>query len=476
MTLQVGTHAHQGGLPKLSGRSLWAYRIIWVALAAATLATIGFALFQATAQPVVLGLRMLKAMIVGAVAAVLFWRRQRDPVAAVLSLSFLCWMITSTFDFTTSSVLPMLLDRLRFLLFAVALLLFPDGNWAPSWTRGVALGSCIVFALGVLEAVGLATTSLFLPLAILCVLAAISGLIQRFRITDEETQRQQLKWVALGLVTGVGLILIARAAATLSGPSIASEATFQIGIVAVALGFLVPLLRYRLYDAEAVISRSAAYAVLTVALVGIFAGSEALIESLGQRYLQSGIGQVSGAIAASVAAVLLTPLHARVVGWAELRFQRDLVVLRTELPELLMDVPEHWTPSQVGQAALPKIVDAVQATQAAIVLNDDLIAVEGSSPDPIDLSSSRFPLQLAMRCPFRGLQGWLLLGPRPDGSGYGRDGVSALESIIPALRRALLAAHSRELALERDRAEWRRQWERIEAISAKITAMEPARP
>ena len=139
-------------------------------------------------------------------------------------------------------------------------------------------------------------------------------------------------------------------------------------------------------------------------------------------------------------------------------------------------MPEHWTPSQVGQAALPKIVDAVQATQAAIVLNDDLIAVEGSSPDPIDLSSSRFPLQLAMRCPFRGLQGWLLLGPRPDGSGYGRDGISALESIIPALRRALLAARSRELALERERAEWRRQWERIEAISAKITAVEPARP
>ena len=463
------------GLPQLRGRLLWAYRIAWVLFALAALATVALALFDGTMQPVVLGLRLVKSAIVGAVAFVLFWRRERDPVAAILSLAFLCWTITSSFDFTSAELVPMLLDRLRFLLFALALLLFPNGGWEPGWTRSVAIGSVVIFALGVIEAAGLTPTRLFLPLAILCVLAAIAGLVQRFRATDDEAQQQQLKWVALGLVAGVGLILGARAGAALSGPAILFEAMFQLGIVVVALGFLVPLLRYRLFDAEAVISRSAAYAVLTAALVATFAGSEALIESFGHRYLGSGIGQVSGAMAAAVAAVLLTPLNDRINRWAEQRFQRDLVQLRTELPELLLEVPADWTPALVGQAALPRIIEAVHARRAAIILKGRTIAGEGIAIDSFDRSTTHFPLQLALRCPFGGHHGWLLLGPRPDGSNYGKDDVEALEAVLPALRRALLA--SLEHARVRQGDEWilRQCRTAIAGMEERLAALEASR-
>jgi len=53
------------------------------------------------------------------------------------------------------------------------------------------------------------------------------------------------------------------------------EAMFQLGIIIVALGFLVSLLRFRLFDAETVISRSAAYAALTIALVATFGANTA---------------------------------------------------------------------------------------------------------------------------------------------------------------------------------------------------------
>lgn len=460
------------GLPPLGGRLLWAYRIVWMLLACATLATLGLALLDPAVQPLVLGLRLLKSLVVGSVAAVLFWRRQRDPVAAILSLAFLCWTITSSFDFTTAAVLPMLLDRLRFFLFVLALLLFPDGKWRPRWTAAVAVASGAVFMLGVFEAIGLAATRLFLPLAILCVLAAIAALIQRFRDSSDDAQRQQLKWVALGLVAGIGLILAARAGASLAGPAIAFEAIFQLGIVIVALGFLIPLLRYRLYDAEAVISRSAAYAVLTAALVATFAGSEALIESLGQNYLGSEIGQVSEAMAAALAAVLLTPLNDRINRWAEQRFQRDLVQLRTELPELLSEMPEDWSPTQVGNVALQRLADAVHATHAAIVLKGEAIASQGMPCDGTVHGSGNFAFQLAMKCPFGGHHGWLLLGPRPDGSSYGKDDVEALEAIAPALRRALLASHARILERDREHMVHRQILDRIAAISATIAVLE----
>jgi hypothetical protein len=469
MTAGVVIDTLQRGLPPLKGRLLWAYRIAWVLLAAATIAVLALALFDPAVRPIVLGLRLLKSAIVGAVATVLFCRRQRDPVAAILSLAFLCWTITSSFDFTSSAALPLILDRLRFLLFAFALLLFPDGKWRPRWTRGVAILSVAVFVIGVAEAAGLLHTSFFLPLAIACVVAAIAALIQRFRTSSNEMQQQQLKWVALGLVSGVGLILSARAGAALAMPDVAFEAMFQLGIVLVALGFLVPLLRYRLYDAEAVISRSAAYAVLTAALVATFAGSESLIELLGQQYLGSGIGQVSGAIGAGIAAVLLTPLNDRISAWAEQRFQRDLVELKSELPALLAEVPASLSPRKVGDAVLPRIAEAVHATKLAIIFKDRVIAADGIATRLVMRSKRQFPLNLPMNCPFGGLQGHLLVGPRPDGSSYGNDDVEALEQVLPALRRALLASLEQERKLRRDR-EFRRIVEsRIEKLELAIS-------
>jgi hypothetical protein len=469
MTCEATIAHKRRGLPPLDGGLLWTYRIAWTLLAAGTLAVLAMAVLDRDMPQPILVMRLIKSASVGAVALVLFCRRQRDPVAAVLALAFLCWTITSSFDFTSNAVLPMLLDRLRFLLFALALLLFPDGEWRPRWTRQVALASVAVFALGAVEALDLLPTRLFLPLAIACVVAAIASLIQRFRTTSNERQQQQLKWVALGLVSGVSLILCARAGAALAMPALPFEAMFQLGIVFVALGFLVPLLRYRLYDAETVISQSAAYAALTAALVAIFAGSEALIEALGQQYLGSGIGQVSSAAAAAVAAVLLTPLNERISNWAEQRFQRDLVQLKTELPEFLLDLPASSTPRQLGEAVLPRITGAVHATRAALIAGDAVIAAIGTGQRQVsDLSEERFPVRLALRCPFGGIRGWLLLGPRPDGSLYGKDEMEALQAILPALRRALRASLERQEEHRRDQRFLRSLRAQISSIAARI--------
>lgn len=430
----------QRGLLRLSGRSLWAYRAAWLLLTLVAVAALGSTLFDGSVQPLVLGLRLVKSAILLAVALVLFWKRPRDPVAAILALAFLCWTVTSSVDFTSADVWPMLLDRLRFLLFALALLLFPDGKWRPRWTHKIAVASSIVFTLGLGETLGLVPTRLFLPLAILCVVGAILSLIVRFRRTTSEMQQQQLKWVSFGLVSGVSLILSARAGAVLAGPRLAFEALFQLGIVLVALGFLVPLLRYRLYDAEAVISRSVGYAVLTAALVATFAGSEALIEMLGQRYLGSGIGQVSGAIAAALAAVLLSPLNDRISSWVEHHFQRNLVQLRTRVPEMLAHIPGGWSPRQIGQSVLLQIADAIHATSAAIVINDKIIAAEGLTARQVRRSRDQFPLRLPLSGHLGEVKGSLLIGPRPDGSSYGRDETEAVEAVSFTLGRVLLTS------------------------------------
>jgi len=236
---------------------------------------------------------------------------------------------------------------------------------------------------------------------------------------------------------------------------------FQLGIIAIALGFLISLLRYRLYDAETAISRSASYAAITVALVAVFAGTEATIENVGQAYLGMGIGNVSAAMAAAVAAVLLNPIHSRITEWAEGRFQQDLVRLKRELPELLQDLAASASPAELGAAILPRINAAVHATRSALVtpgghmiaVEDDLAPAQAArwserlSRDP---PGDLFPVRLDLACPVSGGTGWLLLGPRPDGSLYAREDLAALDFVRPAIRRALLwaTAHERLRAAE----------------------------
>jgi hypothetical protein len=487
-------------LPPLGGRLFAVYRLAWWAFAAAGVLTVATPLVDPRAAIGISLARSAKAVVLIAVSAILYHRRRKDPVAAMLALAFLLWTISSSVDFVASSALPALIDRLRFLLFALALLLFPDGEWRPRWTPYVGLAIVSTFLLGVAEGSGLLPTRLFLPIAIGCVLASLVALLSRYRSLDPGIQKQQLKWVVLGLVSGIGLILSARAGAALTRDmavplfgSILLEGLFQLGIVIVALGFLTSLLRYRLYDAEAAISRSAVYAGLTLALVGTFAGSEALIELVGQRLFGMAIGNISGAVAAALAAMMLTPLHGRISNWAERHFQHDLVILKTELPDLLAVLSASASVNRLVGAVLPRIEAAVHATRIALVVDGRIAGTQGigrasarkllsgwKPPEDIGLlerdEGAAFPLCVPLRCPLGSIRAWLLLGPRPDGSFYGQDDLEALSQIAPPLQRALLSVAERQ-ADDRERrridSEMRHA---LRALTERVAALEPARP
>lgn len=490
--------ATSNGLPPLGGRLFVVYRIAWWALLALAVAAAGYALFEPGTHPLILGLRLTKSIVLITVSAILFRRRRADPVAAMLGLSFLLWTSSSSVDFAGASLAwPILLDRCRFLLFAFALLLFPDGQWAPRWTRAVAAAILLVFLIGILEVLAWIPTQSFLPLAIGCVMLTLTALLSRYKSLSSVMAKQQLKWVALGLVAGIALILSARAGAAIAAGkampmagTIFLEGLFQLGIVIIALGFLTSLLRYRLYDAETAISRSAAYAALTLTLVAVFAASESIIQTLGQRYFGSGIGDLSGGIAAAIAAVLLTPLHGRISNWAETHFQRDLIGLKTELPELLAAMAGRSSVARLGASVLPRIEGAIHSTRIALLVDGNLIGFRGIAktaarrwlsrwrvpvtPDLFDHDDDRdFPIRMALRCPFGEVRGWLLLGPRPDGSLYGTDDLDALATIAPPLRRTVFSVVDREKEQRTVKADLQRLTAKISKLEEILKAKQP---
>ena len=149
---------------------------------------------------------------------------------------------------------------------------------------------------------------------------AATAIILRFRRGDA-IQRQQVKWLAAVVIVG--------AAAFVSG-LVLSDAFPDIGNILIILGiaavlampFIVgmAILRYRLFEIDRIISRTLAYVLITVVLIGAYG---ALVILLGGPLSSLGGGDtLSVALSTLAVAALFQPLRRRVQGFVDRRFDR----------------------------------------------------------------------------------------------------------------------------------------------------------
>lgn len=453
-------------LPRLSGPALLGYRILWLVLLAAAL--IAAAAGQLAAWSAT-GL-IETAALLGA-SAVLFRRRSGDAVAAMIAVAFLLWVVTASSAWAGMDAAPLLamLDRVRFLLFVTAMMLFPSGRFDPAWTRWGLAGVALTFLVGLADAIGLAPAGVHIPPAMACAALAVAAMRARFVSLPPGVQRQQIKWVALGLALGLGFVAIARIGGLVQPQDALIEAVlagaFDIGVTAMALGVLVSLLRYRLYDADAAISRSSAIALMTLTLIGIFAGAEVVIQATSQSLFGDGAGTASSAIAAAVAAAMIAPLHGWVEKWAERRFQPALAAFRQDMPDLLADLRESASLESLGETVLARIERATRASHGALLIGNAPVAMRHA--DKVTDDESRLH-EVPLELDGAGCIGRLVLGPRPDGTRLGRDEREAVEAIGRPLARAIRAAQ-KEAAAERRQD---RQAKRIAELARRLEALE----
>ena len=239
--------------------------------------------------------------------------------------------------------------------------------------------------------------------------------------------------------------------------------------IMIAGGVTISLLRYRLYDADMVISRSAGYAVLTLGLAGVWAGAERALDVVLEASLGHDAGAMSAGIAAALAALLVTPAHDRVMEWTERLFQKALSDLRRDLPQRVGDLRETASPDHIAQVVLSRVAPAGRGVRGALVLRHgkgfrsaatrhvtaqevtawlgaDAAALVGERLER-ERGDKLFPLRLPLTAPAEEADetvGWLLLGPPPDGSFYGRDELEALREIEGPVARALQVARLRQ--------------------------------
>jgi hypothetical protein len=234
------------------------------------------------------------------------------------------------------------------LLFAISIMLFPDGElpsgrwrWAlwtvaavgSVWMIGafaiaaetIALGHVVIEPSGDLKQIDYPTSGwawwgvlqfIWFGLLLCVGLLWLVSRVQTYRTATGE-RRQQLKWLIFGGSTAVVGVVLSVVLSAFSGVlgEIGSLAIF--GLLGIPISIGVGITKYRLYDIDRIVSRTLAYALLTGLLVGVFAG----LVLLTTRVLpfSSPVGVAASTLAALA---LFNPLRGRIQRVVDRRFNR----------------------------------------------------------------------------------------------------------------------------------------------------------
>lgn len=435
------------------------------------------------------------AMTLGA-AFLLYRKAAGDPIASLLSLTLLVGIVAgepgrSIFTFFALHDLWGTLAVVVGIGYVIVMFTFPTGRLRPRWT----LFAITLYALLVLFRSSNPALAAFQGSAAMAiVVVAVASLGLRYRRLQPSVERQQLRWAFFGFAASItaGAVWLAFQVAVTRATDeawrnwalIGAEVAQHLSTILLLTGILVALLRYRLYDAETVISRSTGYAVLTLLLGGTFAASSKGLEWAFETGFGRDAGALPGAVGAGLAVVLITPLHNRVHRWAERRFQKALMRLKRDLPDCVEDLRETATLAELTDEVLDRVAAGVRTSRAAVLVGDQVPATRGATGkeaaewrdrnllDPAgegvacNYSDPVFPTRVPLRVRHGAqLVGWLLLGPRPDGSLYGRDERETLAEIADPVARAVqivLLRDAREAAARRRGEEQERRLTALE--------------
>jgi hypothetical protein len=278
------------------------------------------------------------------VAFVIFWRKSNDWMALLVALFLVLFPATQGLGspadvgaaYPSLHVLTSFLDDLGWVSFLLFLYLFPDGRFVPRWT------AVLIFVMLVGPVLsGLFPNSYFnlnkvLPgldfAPIVCGIGVgIFSQIYRYIRLSNRVQRQQTKWIVLGVTAAVGIFIGLVVIKPLLFPSNGNYnfwGELIANIIFHIVAFLIPLsigfsiLRYRLYDIDFLINRTLVYGILTALLAIIYFS---LV--FGLQYLLHGLTKETNdiVIVASTLAIaaLFQPLRRRIQKIIDRRFYRQ---------------------------------------------------------------------------------------------------------------------------------------------------------
>lgn len=463
----------------ISGRWLRWTRAAWYVAAVLVLAIVilaipgyiraipgGFSVIQfaPNPSPVVLAINAISALISLAtvllslfLAYQLFRRRPTDRMALFLSFYLLGFgLFSGAFEVAdpvqntgvTSYLWNLFTNLIAFPATCFLFLLFPDGRFAPAWSRRLALASLIAAPLMAISFV-VWSASESLPVAILAIssvlpVAILLGVLYaqfyRYRHIASGPQKQQIKW----LVYGVGImvfILVAGAIPYYWSLTLPANTPYPVWVAlntglyflafaALPLSLTIAVMRHRLYDIDLLINRTLVYGALSAIVIGLYVVAVGTFSLL----LQIRNNLIISLLVTGLVAVLFQPLRE----WLQVRINRILFGERDNPAVVLARLGKQFEANLALGQLLTGILETVSKS-----LKLPYAAVELGSGDLV-MTAAEYgrPLHTTERLPLvsHGEQiGHLIVSPRSPGHGFNADEKLLLENIARQTGTAVFA-------------------------------------
>lgn len=305
-------------------------------------------------------------------------------------------------------------------LAALFLSLFPDGRFVPRWTGWLLViwiplvgFLSLVSDLPYSANIGSPFLTSLIMLVIGLILLFLGAQCYRYRRVSGPVERQQIKWVVFGIAGGY-LITIGVALPVILFPAhLADTGSLYVGAVLIPVLTIFPLLvplsigiailRYRLWDIDVLINRTLVYGTLTTCVVALYV---LVVGSLGVL-LQIQGNLVVSLLATGLVAVLFHPLRTRL----QRAVNRLMYGERDDPHAVLSRLGSRLETTLAPEAVLPTLVEMV-----AQALKVPYVAIALKQGDTFTVTASHGLLQdepVVLPLVYRSETiGQLLLAPR----------------------------------------------------------------
>lgn len=289
-------------------RHMRALTLVWVALLIFALCVVGVfiaaaplryqQLLRACAGPdcaftatYLVALDAFTALVWLALAVIVFWRRPGDRMGIFTALTLLTFGVGRFPDtplaLTTLAGWWLPVEALRFLgsaCLSIFVFVFPDGEFRPRITRWIAAGWIIIQIPEFFLPQSVANATSLPPLLQFAGFFGFFAIVVaaqawRYRMVSTPRQRQQTRWVVLGVSLALLCYLalefgypLAASLAGVSGPlgRITLTSLISLTFLLAPISMAIAIARNRLYDVDVLINRALVYGALTATLAALY--------------------------------------------------------------------------------------------------------------------------------------------------------------------------------------------------------------
>ena len=312
------------------------------------------------------------------IAAFIFWRKSDTWIGLLTSLFLITYAVSQHVGDDVIKGVPALagpvniLQPLGFVCLGLFLYLFPDGHFAPRWTRWVVLAwiPCFLLSANVLPDGG------WVPLLFGFLVVSLYAQVYRYRRVSTLLQRQQTKWVVYGVLISilgfVGILVIGNVFGLGGAPgtfkAMAADTAVYLVLLWLPFSLGIAILRSRLWDIDVLIHKTLVYGSLTGLLGTLYASLILGLESLAGAIFSTADQPIALVVSTLVIAALFQPVRRHIQNLIDRRFYRKKYDAEKTLAAFSATLRNETDLAQVREQLLAVVQETMQPAHVSLWL------------------------------------------------------------------------------------------------------------